>query len=142
VTATPGDGQPTAEPPTNTPEVENWVPTVAQIWQLGNDPISADSTDACGGHLVIDFYGLVAVAPTGNGGLTWQRQDNIIYTLGLTSPNNLFGSGGSSMPDFTLNISVSFTSATSLIVSYTLVPSANPDCKHNYRYQGTFNWNS
>jgi hypothetical protein len=141
VTVTPGDSQPTTEPPTSTPQVDNWVPTVSQVWQLGNDPISADSTDACGGHMVIDFYGLVAVTPSGSG-ITWQRQDGIVYTLGLTSPNNLYGSGPSSMPDFTLNISVSFTSPTTLIVSYTLVQNANPDCKHNYRYQGSFAWNS
>jgi hypothetical protein len=122
-----------------TPEPD-WAPTADSRWQLGYQPFNAYSTPACtDGHLPIDFYGLVAVAPA-DGGLTWLRLDGMSYFLGRISPNNYWGTGASSMAEMTLNVGVLFTSPTMLTVTYTLVPNATPDCQHVYQYQGEKKW--
>lgn len=68
------------------------------------------------------------------------RQDNMTYFLGRASPNTYWGTGASSLEDTKLNVSVSFTSPTTLLVTYTLVPNAIPECQHIYQYEGTKNW--
>ena len=123
-----------------TPE-EDWAPTTESTWQLGYQPFEASSTPACTeGHLVIDFYGLVAVGPA-EGGLTWLRLDGMTYFLGRQGPNFYWGTGASSVPDMkALNVSVTFTSPTTLTVVYTLIPNEPPDCQHVYKYQGEKKW--
>lgn len=140
VTDAPTGEGPTAEAPTATEQVQSFAPTVATVWQLGRDPLSVNRTDACTEDLVLDFYGLVALAPQGTG-MTWRRQDGLTYTLGLSSPNNYYGSGASSIPDHSLSVGVTFTSPTTLLVSYTLTPNANADCHYTWNYDGTFQWN-
>lgn len=125
--------------PTAATQEPDWAPAANSVWQLGYEPISASSTSACPEHLTVDFYGLVGVNPA-QGGLSWLRQDNTTYFLGRVSPNNYWGSGTSSLPDMTLRVSVSFTSPTTLIVIYTLVPNATPDCQHIYQYEGVKSW--
>jgi hypothetical protein len=133
--ATPGGVTPTVA--TLEPD---WAPTAPSVWQLGYQPISASSTSACPEHLIHDFYGLVGVDPA-QGGLSWHRStDGMSYFLGRVSPNNYWGSGSSSLPDMTLKISVGFSSPTTLLVTYTLVPNATPDCQHVYTYEGTKSW--
>lgn len=139
-TVTPEENQPTSGPPTSTAQAVSWVPTVPQVWQLGTNPISTSSTEACGGDLPVDFYGLVAVTPSGDA-LIWHRQDGNDYTLAKVSLNHYAGAGPSSVPDYTLSISVAFTSQTTLVATHTLISISNADCKHTYTYQGAFAWN-
>ena len=124
-----------------TPE-QDWAPTANSVWVLGYQPFNAYSTAACPEHLVVDFYGKVAIAPATNG-LSWQRTDGSSYFVARLSPNNYGGSGnygdGSANP-MTLHIGVTFTGPTLLTVTYTLVPNATPDCQHVYQYQGTKEW--
>jgi hypothetical protein len=141
VTNTPEGGQVTEEPTTEPAQGDNYAPLVAQVWQLDTNPISKSSTDACGGEMAVDFYGLVAVRPDGDN-LIWHRQDGNDYTLVKVSLNQYSGGGGSSVPDFNLSIYVTFTSATTLVANHTLTSISNPDCKHTYKYNGKFNWNS
>lgn len=119
----------------------DWAPTGPLTFQLGYQPFEAFSTPACtGGHIVIDFYGLVAVAPADNG-LSWQRLDGMSYFLARQGPNFYWGTGASSVPDMkALNVGVTFTSATTLVVTYTLIPTEPPDCQHVYKYQGEKQW--
>jgi hypothetical protein len=144
-TATPQDNQPTAEattavPLTNTPQGVNFAPSVPQVWELETNPYNKTSTDACGGDLAVDFYGLVAVTPSGDA-IIWHRVDGIDYTLALTNLNHYAGAGPSSIPDYTLSISVTFTSATTLSVTHVLIWESNNDCKRTYQYHGKFSWN-
>ncbi len=134
-----GEG-PTAEPPTATTEATSFAPTVPTVWQLGRDPRSKSRTDACAEDLVLDFYGMVALSPV-SGGMTWHRQDGTTYTLHLSSINNYFGSGPSSLPDYTLGVGVTFTSPTTLLITYTLTPAANSDCHYKWNYDAVFSWN-
>jgi hypothetical protein len=90
--------------------------------------------------MFIDFYGLVAVAPAGNNALTWQRTDGSTYTIQLVSINNYYGAGASPVPGFSLTISVSFTSPTTLAVAYTLISDADTNCKYTYQYNGVKAW--
>lgn len=133
--------QPTANPPTNTPAGTDFAPTVAQVWNLDRDAFNISSTAACGGDMPLDFYGLVGVKPSGDA-LVWHRQDGLDYTLAKISLNHYAGGGASSVPDFNLSISVTFTSATTLVASHTMTSISNPDCKHVYKYNAEFKWNS
>ena len=143
-------GQPTSAAPSATPQSapattqpagDNFAPTVAQVWNLDRDPFAKSSTDACGGDLPVDFYGLIGVKPDGDN-LVWHRQDGNDYTLVKLSLNHYAGSGPSSVQDYNLSISIAFTSATTLVASHTLTSISNPDCKHTYKYNAVFKWNS
>lgn len=144
------DAQPTSEtqpsntpdsaPPTNTPEAEDWAPKTDTVWVLSRDPFNRYKTEACTEDLNVDLYGMVAVSPADNNGLSWRRQDNITYYLARGSINNYWGSGRSSIPNFTLNIAVTFNSTTTLVVTYSLIPDSNPTCSYVLQYTGEFAW--
>ncbi len=143
VETTPGTAEATSAtgPTATSAGGTGFAPTVATVWQLDYSATSTSKTAACGPDMTVDFYGLVAVAPV-EGGLTWKRQDGIVYTLQKTGPNSFAGGGASSLPGFTLGVAVTFLSPTTLVVTYTLTPTDNTDCKYKWKYNGTFAWNS
>jgi hypothetical protein len=137
---TPSDGSPTVTVAGLTPTVAtlepDWAPTSPINWVLGYQPV-ATSAEGCAEYPPVDFYGLVRITPA-EGGLTWLRStDNMSYFLGRQSPNNYWGSGATSVPDMKLlEVGVIFTSPTTLIVTYTLIPNEAPNCRRVYRYEG------
>lgn len=117
---------------------EDFAPTSTQVWQLDSNPYSVTSSPACAEGYAYNFYGLVAVRPS-SGNLTWQRQDST-STLARVSVNNYYGQIPGFLPGYDLQIAVSFTSYTTLIVSHTLVSQANPACTHTFDYRAAYAW--
>jgi hypothetical protein len=131
---------PAAEPTgEDAPPAEgSFAPASTQVWQLDNLPYDTASASACGGDYPFNFYGLVGITPSGEA-LTWKRQD-ATATLSMVSTNNYFGQIPGFLPGYDLQIAVSFTSPTTLIVSYKLVSQSNPDCTHTYDYRAAYAW--
>ena len=130
----------TPEPVDETPPPadEDWVPTQQSVWTLGYDPLETSTAPACAEPIFYDFYGMVAITPA-EGGLTWQTQTTT-YSLATVGPNSYSGEGETVVEGHTLTIDVTFTSATTLLVTFTLTEDANPDCQHVYEYDGEFSW--
>jgi hypothetical protein len=126
--------EPTEEEPTQEPA--EFVPAGTSVWVLDTAPSETGSSEACPAPFFADFYGLVAIETIDNG-ITWMRaQDGITYTLQRQSPNVYWGSGESIYPGYTLNISVVFTSPTSLGATFELLDQAVEGCSHYWKYGG------
>ncbi len=92
----------------------------------------------CSGALT-PVYGLVQITPDGDG-LTWKSQEPAPYRLSGAGPNAWQYSGPTAVGDGTLTLSVKFTSSTTLEMTRTFAPSAEPGCTHTHFYTGTFQW--
>jgi len=146
-TATTPADEPTGEAPAPTDEPtggdddpvdESFAPANTQVWQLDNLPYNTASASACGGDYPFNFYGLVGIVPGGDR-LTWKRQD-ATANLSPVGLNNYFGQIPGFQPDYDLQIAVTFTGPTTLIVSYKLVGQSIPDCTHTYDYRAAYAW--
>jgi hypothetical protein len=82
-------------------------------------------------------YGLVLLTP-GEGTLAMHNTVPEDYVLARLGPNTYQYAGPSALGDGTLTLDVVFTSATSLEMTRTFLPSAEPGCTHQHRYTGTF----
>src|SRR5574341_1835655 len=146
-TPTPTDEEPTATTeggPTATipvSEAPDFVPGGDSVWQLDNEPSNEYSTEACGGHLEADFYGLVAVSKISVETITWRIPDGTTYTLQRTHSNSYWGIGASTMfQGYDLSIAVVFTGSESLGVTYSLLSKDVEGCYHVYQYGGKRAW--
>lgn len=112
------------------------APTQAQVWNtavVGGD----NQTGSCSATANAP-YGLVALTP-GEGGILAMR--NTVpedYVLARLGPNTYQYAGPSALGDGNLTLDVVFTSATTLEMTRTFQPSAEPGCTHQHRYTGTF----
>jgi hypothetical protein len=82
-------------------------------------------------------YGLVLLTP-GEGTLAMHNTVPEDYVLARTAANTYQFSGPAALGDGTISLDVRFTSATTLEMTRTFVPSAEPGCTHQHHYTGTF----
>lgn len=113
----------------------DFSPTQAQVWNtavVGGD----NQTGSCSATANAP-YGLVLLTP-GEGTLAMHNTVPEDYVLARLGPNTYQYAGPSALGDGTLTLDVVFTSATSLEMTRTFQPSAEPGCTHQHRYTGTF----
>lgn len=131
-------GEPEAMEESDTSAEEDWTPTEESVWTLSYDPVEMTTSEACPESIYINFYGMVAIAPTEDG-LAWESQ-MATYSLERTDVNHYAGAGETIVEGYTLTLDVSFTGDTTLTVTFTLTEDENPDCIHTYEYGGEFSW--
>ncbi len=116
----------------------SYAPAANSVWQM--IPGSDNMTGECSGAPAINFCDhLAAIAPSGNG-ISWKGMEPSPYVMSQTQPNVYFYSGPNSAGTGTVNMTLSFTSETTLSMTMSLVLSNEPGCQHVYYYSGTRNW--
>ena len=82
-------------------------------------------------------YGLVLIAPA-DGGLLWNDQGPDDYVMSRLQTNVYQYAGPTLAGDGSLTLGVTFTDARNLAMTRVFAPSAEPDCRHTYAFQGVF----
>jgi hypothetical protein len=82
-------------------------------------------------------YGLILLTP-GDGTLAMHNTVPEDYVLSRLTANTYQYSGPSAIGDGTLTLDVRFTSATTLEMTRSFLPSAEPGCTHQHHYTGVF----
>ncbi|HVO71573.1 MAG TPA: hypothetical protein VMT24_16100, partial [Aggregatilineaceae bacterium] len=114
------------------------VPAGNSVWQMhpGSDHMSGQ----CSGAPAINFCDhLAAISPV-SGGIMWKGMEASPYPLTRVRPNVYAYSGPNVLGTGTINMTLSFTSESTLNMTMSLVLSSEPDCEHIYYYSGTRNW--
>ena len=70
----------------------------------------------------------------------WKGMEASPYPLSRIRPNVYAYSGPNVLGTGTINMTLSFTSESTLNMTMSLVLSSEPDCEHTYYYSGTRNW--
>jgi uncharacterized protein YraI len=114
------------------------VPAGNSVWQM--HPGSDHMTGQCSGEPAINFCDhLAAISPV-SGGIMWKGMEASPYPLSRIQPNVYAYSGPNVLGTGTINMTLSFTSETTLNMTMSLVLSSEPNCEHIYYYSGTRNW--
>lgn len=114
------------------------APAANSVWQMvpGSDNMSGE----CSGAPAINFCDhLAAIAPA-SGGISWRGMEPSPYLLTQIQPNVYSYAGPNVNGTGTVNMTLNFTSETTLKMTMSLVLSSEPDCQHVYYYTGTRNW--
>ena len=113
----------------------DFSPTQAQVWTttvVGGDNQSGSCSATANAP-----YGLVLLTP-GEGTLAMHNTVPEDYVLTRLGPNTYQYAGPAFLGDGNITIDIVFTSATTLEMTRTFVPSAEPGCTHQHRYTGEF----
>jgi hypothetical protein len=103
-------------------------------------PGSDNMTGECSGAPAINFCDhLAAIAPA-SGGLSWKGMEANPYFLSRIQPNVYAYTGPNVLGTGRVSMTLSFTSATTLTMTMSLVLTSEPNCQHVYYYTGTRNW--
>ncbi|MEW6579181.1 MAG: hypothetical protein AB1435_08295 [Chloroflexota bacterium] len=114
------------------------APTANSVWQMR--PGSDNMTGECSGAPAINFCDhLAAIAPA-SGGLSWKGMEANPYFLSRIQPNVYAYTGPNVLGTGRVSMTLSFTSATTLTMTMSLVLTSEPNCQHVYYYTGTRNW--
>jgi hypothetical protein len=117
---------------------DDLAPAANSVWQM--KPGSDNLSGTCSGAPAINFCDhLAAIAPA-SGGITWRGMEASPYYLVRIQPNVYAYSGPNILGTGTINLTLSFTSETTLKMTMSLVLNSEPDCQHVYFYSGTKNW--
>ena len=115
----------------------DYTPTRSSVW---NTTIGPDNmTGTCSGGSFLPVYGLVQIIPAGET-LTWRSQEPAPYTFSRVKLNVYSYSGPTAINDGTVTMTLTFTSATTLQMTHTFVPTSDPACQHTHQYNGVFQW--
>jgi hypothetical protein len=128
----------TAVPPTPKPTAVDFTPQLVSVWNT--TIVGSDSMKGTCSNPVNPVYGLVQITPQGNT-LVWKNQEPAPYTMARVRANVWQYAGPTSIGDGTVTMVVQFNSATTLGLTRTFVPSAEPNCTHVHSYSGVFQWN-
>jgi hypothetical protein len=114
------------------------APTTNSVWQM--KPGTDNMTGTCSGAPAINFCDhLAAIAPA-SGGITWRGMEASPYYLVRIQPNVYAYSGPNILGTGIINLTLTFTSDSTLKMTMSLTLSSEPDCQHVYFYSGTKNW--
>lgn len=116
----------------------SYAPTGNSVWQMipGSDNMSGE----CSGAPAINFCDhLAAITPSGNG-ISWKGMEPSPYMMSQIQPNVYSYSGPNAAGTGTVNMTLNFTSETTLSMTMSLVLNNEPGCQHVYYYSGTRNW--
>ncbi len=117
---------------------DDLAPAANSVWQMV--PGSDNMSGTCSGEPAINFCDhLAAIAPA-SGGITWRGMEASPYYLVRIQPNVYAYSGPNILGTGTINLTLTFTSDTTLKMTMGLTLSSEPDCQHVYFYSGTKNW--
>jgi hypothetical protein len=117
---------------------DDLAPTANSVWQMV--PGSDNMTGTCSGAPAINFCDhLAAIAPA-SGGITWRGMEASPYYLVRIQPNVYAYSGPNILGTGIINLTLTFTSDSTLKMTMSLTLSSEPDCQHVYFYSGTKNW--
>ncbi len=114
------------------------APAANSVWQMqpGEDNMSGE----CSGAPAINFCDhLAAIAPAA-GGISWKGMEPAPYMLTQVQPNVYAYSGPNVNGTGTVNMTLRFTSETTLAMTMSLVLNSEPNCQHVYYYSGFRNW--
>lgn len=114
------------------------APAANSVWQM--QPGSDNMTGECSGAPAINFCDhLAAIAPA-SGGISWRGMEPAPYLLSQVQPNVYAYSGPNVNGTGTVNMTLRFTSETTLTMTMSLVLNSEPNCQHVYYYSGSRNW--
>lgn len=114
------------------------APTANTVWQMV--PGTDHMTGECTGAPAINFCDhLAAIGPV-PGGISWRGMEPTPYTLAQVQPNVYAYAGPNVLGTGTVQMTLTFTSGTTLSMTLILVLSNEPNCQHIYYYTGTKNW--
>lgn len=119
------------------PTTVDYTPTQSSVWDTTVSPDTMSGT--CSTGSILPVYGLVKITLAGET-LTWRNQEPAPYTFSRVKTNVYSYSGPTSLNDGTVTMVLSFTSATTLQMTRTFVPTADPACQHVHQYSGVFQW--
>ena len=124
--------------PSNTPTLAGPVDytPAASVWNFAQGPDQIGGV-CSGTHL--PPYGLAQIAPDANG-LTWRSQEIAPYAFVKVKTNVYSYSGPTAAGDGAVVMTLTFNSATTLVMRRTFSPNAEPGCSHTHDYRGTFQW--
>jgi hypothetical protein len=114
----------------------SYAPTNRTIWSA---TVSADKMEGqCSGGPINYCDQMIAITPNGNGFL-WKGQALKQFTMfpGKT-PNVYSYSGPNGTGDGTVTMVMVFTSPSTMVMTETLVTTAEPTCKHIHTFSATF----
>jgi hypothetical protein len=112
--------------------------TAASVWNFVQGPDQMSGT--CAGP-VLPPYGLVQITPE-TSGLTWRSQEPQPYIFSKVRTNVYAYSGPTATGDGTVTMTLTFLSATDLVMTRTFTANAEPNCSHTHDYIGAFQWAS
>ena len=113
----------------------DFSPTQPQVWNttvVGGD----NQTGSCSATANAP-YGLILLTP-GEGTLALHNTVPEDYVLSQLAPNTYQYAGPAYLGDGNITLDIVFTSATTLEMTRTFAPSAEPGCTHQHRYTGQF----
>jgi hypothetical protein len=117
---------------------DDLAPTANSVWQM--KPGTDNMSGTCSGTPAINFCDhLAAIAPAA-GGISWRGMEASPYYLVRIQPNVYAYSGPNVLGTGTINLTLTFTSDSTLKMTMGLTLSSEPDCQHVYYYSGTKNW--
>jgi hypothetical protein len=134
-TDTPVPATHTAAPSASPAGSGDFAPAQPQVWNtalVGGDNQAGSCSASANAP-----YGLVLLTP-GEGTLAMHNTVPEDYVLARVAANQYQYAGPSALGDGNLTLTVRFTSATTLEMTRSFVPSAEPGCTHQHNYTGAF----
>ena len=116
----------------------DFSPAANSVWQM--KPGTDNMTGQCSGAPAINFCDhLAAIAPA-DSGIMWRGMEASPYYLVRVQPNVYAYSGPNVLGTGTVNMTLSFSSDSTLNMTMSLTLASEPDCQHIYYYSGARNW--
>jgi uncharacterized protein YraI len=116
----------------------DFAPAGNSVWQM--HPGADHMTGQCSGAPAINFCDHLAAISPAPGGIMWKGMEASPYPMSRIQPNVYAYSGPNVLGTGTINMTLSFTSDTTLNMTMSLKLNSEPNCEHVYYYSGTRNW--
>jgi hypothetical protein len=120
------------------PAVDDLAPKTNSVWQMypGSDNMSGD----CTGAPAINFCDHLAAISPASGGIMWKGMEASPYYLQQIQPNVYAYSGPNVLGTGKINMTLRFTSESTVTMTQSLTLTSEPNCQHVYNYTGEKNW--
>lgn len=118
--------------------VDDFAPAANSVWQM---IVGADNMQGeCSGTPAITFCDHLAAISPAQGGVMWKGMEASPYYLTRIQPNVYAYSGPNVLGTGTINMTLRFTSDSTVTMVQSLTLRSEPNCQHVYNYTGSKNW--